>query len=599
MNPRTARPRRDALPAVGCNGGEFFYAPRAPGRALCSRHVNTTPRRQQNPLPLRDAILWGIAALAISLLFAAVVRPTIGPSSDLWDHSQAARQVARGDGFTSLYTYPALLGAKDHAPFPERWRMPLYAVRGALALRMGFKLPDAFLLVGVQAHAVLVALVFLLGAHFHSRRAGSIAAACAIASPLFLDAYNPGVSQLPVATVGLVVWLLLLRGKGVGTVLLAAVPAAAAWYLRAEALLLAPLWIWAASSGSAGWPRGAIFAGALATLCVPWMPTLLSADSGASGLLGRLMLLYTPEYPGYSSWRMYGASLPGAFEYALRHPLSLAIRWGKDVVGFGLDLSNGLGPIAAGFGIAGLLLRDAKERYAPFRPMLPFVAAIALTVAAFAAVERGPRHLVPVAPLACVLVGVAAAPALDRFSGRRVILAAFALLLLERGATVAFQTRDVTRRAAPMPRETLAALAPRAAAWPKDALLLTDAPDWAAWHLDRPALLLPLHRDLAALLRDHDAAAIFLSPGARGRNATDGDTAWVGIWDRSEAVEGFRGPEALPGGARLYVRDAGARRSELTSDTPSKMGTPPAIESQPGDSPSKDHAITKTRNGTR
>jgi len=539
-----------------------------------------------------------MAALAISLVFGAVVRPTVAPSSDLWDHSQEARQIARGDGFTSLYTYPALLGPEERTPFPVRWRMPLYAARGALALRLGFHLPDGYLLVAMQAHAVLVGLVFLLGAHFHSRRAGAIAAACALASPLFLDSYNPGVSQLPVATLGLVVWLLLLRWNGAGTALLAAVPAAAAWYLRAEALLLAPLWIWAASRDGAGWKRGAIFGAAFVALCVPWVPTLISADRGSSGLLGRLMLLYTPEYPGYSSWRMYEASLPSALQYALAHPLSLATRWGKDVVGFGLDLTNGLGPVVLGLGISGLLLREAKDRAAPFRPMLPFVAAIALTVAAFALIERGPRHLLSVAPLACVLLGVAGAPALDRLS-RRAIVGVFALLILMSAATVAFQTRDVARRSAPMPRETLAALLARAASWPKDGLLLSDTPDWAAWHLDRPAVLLPMHRDLAPLLRDHDVAAIFLSPDARARNKADGDTTWVGILDRSEALPGFSGPETLPGRALLYVRDAGTKRSELTSDTPIKIGMPPASESQPGDSPSRDHAITKTMNGTR
>ena len=537
--------------------GVFLFPARR--RALCSGRVKPTPLHRANPLHFRDAILWGIAALAVSLLFAAVVRPHIAPSSDLWDDSQEARQLARGDGFTSLYTYPVLLGADERPPYPVRWRMPLYAARGALALRLGFKAPDVFLLVCVQAHAILTALVFLLGAHFHSRRAGAIAAACALASPFFLDPYNPGVSQMPVAAVSLVAWLLLLRGRGVGTALLAAIPAAAAWYLRAEALLLAPVWIWAASRGGTGWARGAIFGAAFIALCAPWVPTLLSADRGAPGLLGRLMLLYTPEYPGYSAWRLYGETLPTAFEYAFRHPLSLAFRWAKDVVGFALDLSSGFGPVAVGLGLAGLLVRDAKERYAPFRPMLPFVVAIVLAVATFAAIERGPRHLVPVVPLACVLLGVAAAPALDRLSGRRMIFAILALLLLERGATVAFLTRAAARHATPIPRETLAALEPPASAWPKDAILLTDVPDWAAWHLDRPAILLPLRRSLGPLLRDHDVAAIFLSPGARGRNAADGDTAWVGILDRSESLPGFQGPTPLPGGARLYVRDgAGA-----------------------------------------
>ena len=556
MNPRTARPRRDALPAVGCNGGEFFYAPPAPCR-LCSGGVNPTPLTNRNPLHFRDAILWGVAALAVSLVFAAVVRPNIGPSSDIWDYSQEARQLARGEGFTSLYTYPVHLGSDDLPPFPVRWRMPLYAARGALALRMGFPLPDTFLIIGAQSHAVLVAFVFLLGAHLHSRRAGALAAACTLACPFFLDAYSAGLNQVPAAAFGLIVWFLLLRGRGTGTAILAALAAAVSWYLRSETLILVPVWAWVASA--AGLRRCGTFLVVFAALCAPWPIALAVSTGSAFPIQGNPMLLYTPEYPGYASARAYGETLPGALEYLLRHPGSFVSRWVKDLMGFGLDFLGGVGPIAVGLALAGLLLREARDRYAALRPTLPFVAAIAIQMAVFAALERSPRFLVPVVPLACVMVGIAGAPALDRLRGRRMLLAMFALLMIERGATVAFQTRDAARRSSPMPRETLAALSTRAAKWPKEALLLSDTPDWAAWHLDRPAVLLPLRRSLEPLLLDHDVAAIFLSPGARARNAADGDTAWVGILDRSEPLPGFQGPTPLPGGARLYVRDgAGA-----------------------------------------
>ena len=537
------------------HGGEFFYAPRTDASALCSGRV------KQNPLHLRDAILWAVAALAISLVFSAAVLRGLGPSSDVWDYSQEARQLERGEGFTSLYTYPVHLGPEDQPPFPVRWRMPLHAVRGAIALRMGFPLPEAFLVAGAQAHAFLVAFVFLLGAHLHSRRAGAIAAACALDCPFFLDVYSVGLNVAPAAALGLAVWLLLLRGKGLVTAILASIGAAACWYLRGETLLLAPVWAWAASSGREGvtWKRGAVFLAAFAALCAPWLIALTASTGSAAPIRGNPMLLYTPEYPGYASSRGYGVAIPGVLEYLLAHPVSFAFRWAKDIVGFGLDFLTGLGPIAVGLAMAGLLLREPRDRYAWLKPALPFLAAIAIQMAAFAALERSPRFLVPVVPLACVMVGIAGAPALDRLCGRRMVLALFALLLLERGATVAFQTREATRRAPAMPRETLVALKPLAAAWPKQALLLTDTPDWAAWHLDRPALLLPLHRDLDPLLRDHEVAAIFLSPYARGRNATDGDTAWVGIQDRAEALPGFRGPEMLPGGARLYVREPLAR----------------------------------------
>src|SRR5712671_2196849 len=134
----------------------------------------------------RTAALWFLLALAVGVLFARAAFPGIAPASDVWDYSQEARQIARGEGFTSLYTYPIFLG-HDDAPFPVRWRMPLYAVLGALLLKLGLALPAGFLYLGAVVHALLVTLTYWLGARFHSPRAGSWAAACALACPLLLD----------------------------------------------------------------------------------------------------------------------------------------------------------------------------------------------------------------------------------------------------------------------------------------------------------------------------------------------------------------------------------------------------------------------------
>src|SRR5438093_11223233 len=102
----------------------------------------------------RVALLWFLLALAVGILFSRAAIPGIAPASDLWDYSQEARQIARGQGFTSLYTYPAFL---DHweAPFPVLWRMPLYAALGALLLKVGIPLPAGFLYLGGLAHALL------------------------------------------------------------------------------------------------------------------------------------------------------------------------------------------------------------------------------------------------------------------------------------------------------------------------------------------------------------------------------------------------------------------------------------------------------------
>jgi hypothetical protein len=496
-----------------------------------------------------------LAALALALLFTVATFRSISPSSDLWDYSQEARQLARGEGFTSLYSYPAHISPNEQPPFRVRWRMPLYAVRGAMTLKAGVSLPLGYLLAVAQARALLVALVFLLGAHLASPRAGAIAAATALASPILLDSFSPGMSQVPAAALAVLVWLLLLRWRGASTALLAAVVAAAAWHLRAETVLMVPLWMLAAARHGHR-RRGLMFGATYWLLCVPWLIHLWRTTGSPLPIAFPWTLLYTPDYPGYASVRSYGAALPSGIAHALSHPITFAARWIKDVLGFGLDLLSGVGPIAVGLATAGVLLRDARDRYASLRSTILLALAIAVQIAAFSALQRSPRFLVPMVPLAAVIIGVAAAPALDRICGRRLQHVLIALLIAERALTIAFQTRDARHRFPPLPVETATALNSAAAAWPRDQLILSDVPDWVAWYADRPALFLPLSRDLPAVQRDHPTTAIFLSPEARARNAADGDTAWVGILDRCEPIPGFSGPVSLPGGARLYERRA-------------------------------------------
>ena len=548
-------------------GGEFFF-PLTTTRILAcviSKGSPATESPALSKLPWRAAVLWALLALALGGLHAAMTVRQIAPSSDLWDYSQEARQIARGQGFTSLYTYPTLLTKHEDPPYPVRWRMPLFAWRGSLMLRSGTPLPEGYFVLAAVSHALIVFLVFLLGAHFHSSRAGAVAAAAALACPLLLDSYSPALSQAPVAAMGLLVWLLLVRGRGWGTAFVAGAIAAIAWYARAETMLFVPVWIaaaWQGGSAPAGgpkrsaapWMRAIAFGVVMAALCAPW-PFLTRAWTGeASPIQGNPMLLYTPQYPGYSSSRTYLEPMPGYASYVLAHPVTFAFRWVRDAVGYLVGLLWGLGPIAIGLAMAGLLLREAAGRYRELKPARLFFVAVALQIAAFAALQRSPRFLVPVVPLTCVALGIAAVPALDRFCGRRMLALLFVLLLGERAATVGFETRAAFHRFPPLPAALADTLRTHAATWRKDDLLLTDIPDWSAWQLDRPAVLLPTSKSLMHLMEDHRVAAILLSPAARERNVADGDSAWVGVWDRVEAVAGFGGPTFLPGGARLYER---------------------------------------------
>jgi hypothetical protein len=497
------------------------------------------------------------------VFFAHAALPGIAPASDLWDYSQEARQLARGQAFTSLYTYPVFLG-QEQPPFPVRWRMPLYAALGALLLRLGIALPAGFLYLGAVVHAVLVALTYWLGARLSRRRAGVWAAAGAFACPLLLDFYNPGMSQSLAAVLGVVVWLLLLGERGALAGALAGVAAAAAWYLRGESILFVPVWIWLASRGAGPrWGRAVAFTVVYAALCAPWF---LASRSGGGTIQGNPMLLYTAEYPGYSSSRTLAAHLPGMLGYVSAHPVAFALRFVKDMAGYGIDLIDGLGPIALLVAIGGVVTMGNRQTRATLRGLAPFLVAIALQIVAMSALERSPRFLVPVLPLVFVILGVLAGPALAQVTRRETFIAMVLALVLERTVRVAYQRGDALRRFPPAPADTAPRLGARARSWPTGALVLSDAPDWVSWHLDRPALLLPLRAQLDSLVATRPVAAIWLSPGARARNVADRDTAWVGAMDRGEGLSGFSGPDTLPGGSVLYV---------VRSDGPAHPGRQP------------------------
>jgi len=444
--------------------------------------------------------------------------------------------------------------------------MPGYAVIGAGLLAVGIPLPLGFLLVGIVSHAILVGLVFSLASRLHSSFAGSVAAAIAVACPLLLDVYNPGMSQVPAATLVLLTWILVLRRGSSGTFAIAGLSAAAAWYLRAESSLMLPLWVAAtltvhigAAERRSRWGRAGAFVGSYCLALVPWL-VRSGLHAGGSPIRGNPMLLYTPEYPGYSSARSVGHHLPGMIEYVLAHPLGFAVRYVKDATGYVLDLINGLGPIAIGLLVAGLLIRELQQTRLTATEqgrtgvlsMSILILAIPWQIAFLSSLERSPRFLVPIVPIACCIIGIAVAEAVMRLRARALLLV-LTVLLAERSATIVFQYADARRRFPILSQASTRELKYYSEPLGKTDLILSDVPDWVAWHSNRPALLFPLWSDLPKLLDRRRVSAIWLSRGAQGRSAADRDSGWVETLRRIGEVPGFRGPFMLSDGVRLYL----------------------------------------------
>lgn len=549
------------------------------------------------PRPLSWPLFWFLAALSAGVLYLAVLRPTFPPGSDVWDYSQEARQIAGGHGFTSLYTYPVHL-TLEGPPFPVLWRMPLYAVLGATLLRAGVDLPFGFLLIGILAHAAIVLLVFLIARSLLSGLAGCVSAAVLLVSPLLLDPYDPGLSQVPAAALATLTWYLLLCRRGRVVAVTAAVSAAAAWYLRGEAALMVPLWVGAALFAGAGaarpagasgpselhtaaagrtvsWSRAGWFVAVFIGLAAPWILRSMVTDGGAVPIRGNPTLLYTPEFPGYSSARGIGEQLPTVSGYVLGHWSTFLVRFLKDVVGYVVDLLAAVGIIGVGLLVArwldSQLHRPSNASQSSGKVGLSRLAmgllgaAIAVQIGAMSALERSPRFLVAAFPAACILLGLVVALYLDRLRSPRTILAVLLLLVGERGVALAFDRSDAARRFPPIPSQVVRELRPVASSWHHEALVLTDVPDWVAWQLERPALLLPLWKYLPELVASREVSAIYLSTAASDRNAADHDKGWIGVMDRCGSIPGFDGPLVLGDGSHLYVRKSVARAA-LGSD---------------------------------
>src|SRR5256885_8238183 len=132
--------------------------------------------------------------------------------------------------------------------------------------------------------------------------------------------------------------------------------------------------------------------------------------------------------------------------------------------------------------------------------LAPLLIAIAWQILAMSALERSPRFLTPVLPLACVVLGIAAAPGLARLARRRALIAVFTAIVLERGANVIYQRGDAHRRFPPVGPATESVLAERIRGWPPAGPVLSAAPHWAPRAPQRPAPFLSPLRQLHAVI---------------------------------------------------------------------------------------------------
>jgi 4-amino-4-deoxy-L-arabinose transferase-like glycosyltransferase len=208
--------------------------------------VSTAPCRGS----LRVAVTLGVLAIAsLAGAIAFVQDPLLLRYPDAYDYAQMGRQLAEGQGLTSLQVFPYVVGWLDAAgfdttpPWPVLWRFPLPILARAFAFQ-SFGATDAAALAPALLFSVLTApALFLLTNRIGGCLAGLLAAGLWIASAsqqqfALTGLTEPGAALIAVAIAGAAIFAR--DGGGSARCLALGAALGAAFLQRTNLLALAP-----------------------------------------------------------------------------------------------------------------------------------------------------------------------------------------------------------------------------------------------------------------------------------------------------------------------------------------------------------------------
>jgi len=422
--------------------------------------------------------------------------------ADTWDYLQLGRQLERGQGFTTLFSYvPFLPASTTGPPFPLYWRQPGYPVLVAAAFAVaGGPHPNAFLVLQGLSVLLLGCAALALARAVVGPGWAWLAAFWTLSSVLVLGVREPLVTTALFGGVLAGLAAAVLRARRIPAVLGTGALLGAAYLLRQETGLLVPgllvmRWM-ARSDASRGRRMGEMVLAGLVALVViaPWL--VRSWRLTGDPLFNAASLLFhdTASFPSWTASRTFAVLDQTSREFLAAHPGEVVhkaarnfLRFSRDacaLAGFALVPAYGLGilrpgprarPLAVGFVIlAGtLILALCPMEYAPrfLGPLVPLACALAAAGFAFWARAAGPRVAAAVAGAATV-VGAAlfVAAVVERSPG-------------EDGGLAAESFNRVARL-------------PEGAHLLHDGVVLTDAPTLCSWIWDVPTVWAPVPGDL-------------------------------------------------------------------------------------------------------
>jgi 4-amino-4-deoxy-L-arabinose transferase-like glycosyltransferase len=492
-------------------------------------------------------------------------------TSDAWDYLQLGRQLYRGEGFTSLFTYPPFLpesvpggkailhdeltlplpgpppapGDLERPPadspsapghvesFPLLWRQPGFPVLVAAGFAVaGGPEPNAALALQILALVLLPLSVYLLARSVVSPGWAFWAAILALLVPLAIGARSPFVATTWTAVFWTLLFAFFLRARSaaawVGTGLflgLTVLFRLETWFLVPGLLVL--LWV----SHDRDRVKAAVTVLVLAVLVVaPWHLHLWRVTGEPFYNTGSLLFHATQRFPGWESSRTLAVRMQRAGSFLMFHRDQVMTKAVHDLLGYGRTLAVLPSPFLAPF-LWLTLLRPPQGRVA--RGLVAGGAvAITVLVLALSPMEYAPRFVAPLVPI----MAVGAVMTVARIPRWRALLVGAALAVGLAATAMALRGRghETTGRLAAEDLNRLWTL-PQATALHRGAVALVDSPTVYAWIWDRPAVWTPLPRDLRMVRIALPGTVALFTRAVGGADEISPETPALYMVDRASA----------------------------------------------------------------
>ena len=365
------------------------------------------------PVTPREVGVGVLIAAAALLIYVVYQRAHTGGILEpgAMEYAQLARNVARGEGFTTNVIRPlSLARVQNISHHPDLYHAPLHPLWTALFFRLGGATAPMLSWACGAAYLLSLPLVYYLGTKLFDRRIGLLALALYAVNYLSLQYAVSGLetslATLLATVLMLVVFLHMSAGERPAPVTAALCGAAACLCFLVEyvyvVLLIPVLAAVVLRGGKRRWSELGLSLGAFVLVAAPWgIRNMQVAGSPFFTLELSEMVSNTTTYQGHSVYRKY-ASPPNPLAFMVAHPGEM---WQKKIQPISLSMYESVpslgGPFVAAFFLAGILLQLGNGAVRDLRHV--HYAWVVLLAGGICLVSGDARMLLPLSPLVAVI----------------------------------------------------------------------------------------------------------------------------------------------------------------------------------------------------